>query len=243
MADMVSGGIRDTKRQSVARVSKLARIQKISYGIIYDVIWYNTRYYGTIIRRLPGASLGGRGVGRWAVGMLVGRIFLSGTREKIGAMAKNAVKFEPLNPFVTLPLTGVRVVYEPSVYGGDGTETRKNIVLEVSAEALDTIRGHDASIDASRLCSCIKDDALKCKINMDKVRIFDQGNVPIAPPETWRDLRVNAVVLLKGRWVTKTQTGLSLEVVDVQLTPHAPPKSPFAQWPTTGDPPEVVRAY
>ena len=153
------------------------------------------------------------------------------------------MKFEPLNPLVTLPLTGARVVYEPSVYGGDGAETRKNIVLEVSAEALDTIRGHEASIDPSRLCSCIKDDALKCKISMDKVRIFDHCNVPIAPPETWRDLRVNAVVLLKGRWSTKTQTGLSLEVVDVQLTPHAPPTSPFAQWPTTDAPPGVVPVY
>ena len=153
------------------------------------------------------------------------------------------MKFEPLNPLVTLPLTGVRVVYEPSVYGGDGSEIRKNIVLEVSTETLETIRGYEASIDTSKLCSCIKDDALKCKISMDKVRIFNQSNVPMAPPETWRDLRVNVVVVLKGQWSTKTQIGLSLEVVDVQLTPHAPPKSPFAQWPTTDAPPGVARAY
>ena len=153
------------------------------------------------------------------------------------------MKFEPMNPLVTLPLTGVRVVYEPCVYGGDGSEIRKNIVFEVAAEALETIRGYEASIDTSRLCSCIKDDALKCKISMDKVRIFSQSNAPMAPPETWRDLKVNAVVLLKGRWSTKTQTGLSLEVVDVQLTPHTPPKSPFATLPTTDAPPGVVQAY
>ena len=158
-------------------------------------------------------------------------------------MSKGAVNFEPLNPLVTLPLSGARVIYEPSVYLGDGTEVRKNIVLEVSSEALEIIRGHETSIDASRLCSCIKDDALKCKISMDKVRTFDQSNAPVAPPETWRDQTVNAVVLLKGRWSTKTMTGLSLEVVDVQLTPHAPTKSPFAQWPTTDAPPGVVRAY
>ena len=76
-------------------------------------------------------------------------------------MSKGAVNFEPLNPLVTLPLSGARVIYEPSVYLGDGTEVRKNIVLEVSPEALEIIRGHETSIDASRVCSCIKDDALK----------------------------------------------------------------------------------
>ena len=158
------------------------------------------------------------------------------------AMAKN-VKFEPLLPPVSLALTGVRVVYEPSVYGGDGTETRKNIVLEVAPETLETIREREASINASTLCSCIKDGALKCKISMDRVRVFDQGNVPIDPPVFWRDLTVNVVVLLKGLWSTKTQTGLSLEVVDAQLTPHAPPKSPFPSLFNTDAPPEVVRAH
>ena len=141
-------------------------------------------------------------------------------------MSKGAVNFEPLNPLVTLPLSGARVIYEPSVYLGDGTEVRKNIVPEVPTEALEIVRRHETSIDASRVCSCIKDDALKCKISMDKVRTFDERNAPVAPPEIWRDLTVNAVVLLKGRWSTKTMTGLSLEVVDVQLTPHAPPKCP-----------------
>ena len=158
-------------------------------------------------------------------------------------MSKGAVNFEPLNPLVTLPLSGARVIYEPSVYLGDGTEVRKNIVLEVPAEALEIIRGHETSIDASRLCSCIKDDSLKCKISMDKVRTFDERNAPVAPPEIWRDLTVNAVVLLKGRWSTKTMTGLSLEVVDVQLTPHAPPKCPFPSLFNTDAPPEVGRVH
>ncbi len=158
------------------------------------------------------------------------------------AMAKN-VKFEPILPPVSLALAGVRVVYEPSVYGGDGTETRKNIVLEVAPETLETLRGHEASIDASRLCSCIKGDSLKCKISMDKVCVFGHDKVPVAAPVIWRDLRVNAVVLLKGHWVTKTQTGLSLEVVDVQLTPHTPPRCPFPSLFNTDGSPEVVRVY
>ena len=153
------------------------------------------------------------------------------------------MKFEPMNPPVALPLRGVRVVYEPSVYGGDGTEVRKNIVLEVAQETLGIVRGHEASIDASKLCSCIRDDNLRCKISMDKVRIFDQTDSLVAPPVIWRDLTVNVVVLLKGWWSTKTQTGLSMEVVDVQLTPDTPPRCPFPSLFDVEGSPEVVRAH
>ena len=158
-------------------------------------------------------------------------------------MAKNAVKFEPMSPPVALPLRGVRVVYEPSVYGGDGTEVRKNIVLEVAQETLGIVRGHEASIDASKLCSCIRDDNLRCKISMDKVRIFDQTDSLVAPPVIWRDQRANVVVLLKGWWSTKTQTGLSMEVVDAQLTPDTPPRCPFPSLFDVEGSPEVVRAH
>ena len=153
------------------------------------------------------------------------------------------MKFEPMSPPVALPLRGVRVVYEPSVYGGDGTEVRKNIVLEVAQETLGIVRGHEASIDASKLCSCIRDDNLRCKISMDKVRIFDQTDSLVAPPVIWRDLTVNVVVLLKGWWSTKTQTGLSMEVVDVQLTPDTPPRCPFPSLFDVEGSPEVVRAH
>ena len=153
------------------------------------------------------------------------------------------MKFEPMNPPVALPLRGVRVVYEPSVYGGDGTEVRKNIVLEVAQETLGIVRGHEASIDASKLCSCIRDDNLRCKISMDKVRIFDQTDSLVAPPVIWRDQRANVVVLLKGWWSTKTQTGLSMEVVDVQLTPDTPPRCPFPSLFDVEGSPEVDRAH
>ena len=153
------------------------------------------------------------------------------------------MKFEPMSPPVALPLRGVRVVYEPSVYGGDGTEVRRNIVLEIAQETLGIVRGHEASIDASKLCSCIRDDNLRCKISMDKVRIFDQTDSLVAPPVIWRDQRANVVVLLKGWWSTKTQTGLSMEVVDVQLTPDTPPRCPFPSLFDVEGSPEVVRAH
>ena len=154
-----------------------------------------------------------------------------------------SVTFEPMTPPETMALSGVRILYEPSVFGGDGSETRKDIVFVVPPSVVAHVRELEGPIDVARLCSCIKGDALKCKISMDRVRVFDQGNVPIDPPVFWRDLTVNVVVLLKGRWSTKTQTGLSLEVVDVQLTPHAPPKSPFPSLFNIDAPPEVVRAH
>ena len=99
-------------------------------------------------------------------------------------------------------------------------------------------------IDPFRLCSCIRVDNLRCKISMDKVQIFDQTDaLVVAPPVIWRDLRVSVVVLLRGRWSTKTQSGLSLEVVDVQWTPDTPPRCPFPSLFDTEGSPEVVRAH
>ena len=149
-------------------------------------------------------------------------------------MANPAVQFEPVNPPVTLTLVGARAVYEPSVYGGDGSEIRKNLVLEVTPDIIREIRGHEAKIDPSRLCSCIKEETMKCKINMEKVRVFDHANAPQPLPVTWRDQTMNVVVLLKGHWSTKKLAGLSLEATDVQLTFQTHAKSPFAECPPEG---------
>ena len=142
------------------------------------------------------------------------------------------VTFEPLEPPHAIQMVNAQVLYEPSVYGGDGTETRKNIVFVVPPETLNSVRGYETPIDPSRLCSCIKgSDALKCKINMDRVRIYDARGQKIESPTDWRGLVVNVLATIKGTWTTKTQTGLSIEAQDIQITgaaQAAPPACPFA---------------
>ena len=142
------------------------------------------------------------------------------------------VTFERLEPPTTIHLTNVHVMYEPSVYGGDGTETRRNIVFSgTPPEVLQGVKVLEAPLDPTRLCSCIKGvDALKCKINMDKVRVYNAQGTLIDMPDTWRGLDVNAIATIKGTWVTKAKTGLSVEVQYIQVTEaiqSAPPTCPF----------------
>ena len=142
------------------------------------------------------------------------------------------VTFEPLEPPHAIQMVNVQVRYEPSVYGGDGTETRKNIVFSVPPDVLRNIKTLEAPLDIERLCSCIKGaDSLKCKINMDKVRVYNLQGATIEPPTEWRGLVVNVLATVKGTWTTKTLTGLSLEVQDIQVTGaahSAPRECPFA---------------
>ena len=146
-------------------------------------------------------------------------------------MAQRVVKFEPLDTPTSLELTGVRIIYEPSVFGGTGDEVRKNIVFEIPPDVITAVQQHEASIASSctdaPLCSCLKGDALKCKISMDSVQIFDSTCTPTQPPGVWRDLPVNAIVDVKGKWSTRTQTGLSVVVRAIQLLDSRPRECPF----------------
>jgi len=133
-------------------------------------------------------------------------------------MSARTVTFEAINPAPTFILNGAVVVYEPSVFGGDGTELRKNIVFEVPPSAIQAIRDLESKIDPKRLCSSIKDDSrLKCKIQVDKVIVYDASQEITPQPEIWRGVTVNVVILVKGVWHTKMLSGLSIEASSIQV--------------------------
>ncbi len=142
------------------------------------------------------------------------------------ARATRAVAFDASAPPETMTLEKVQVLYEPSVFGGDGTETRKNMVFVVPPSMVAHMQGLEASIDANRLCSCLKGDALKCKVNVDIVDVFDVDRIRASPPEVWRGRTVNAMVALKGKWSTRSQTGYLIEVM-IQLLDTDLPECPF----------------
>ncbi len=75
---------------------------------------------------------------------------------------------------------------------------------------------------------CIRDDLIRCKISMDKVRIYDTARERIEAPKAWRGWHVNAMIKVRGKWQTRTQTGLCLETTDIQLLEEArEPACPF----------------
>ena len=131
------------------------------------------------------------------------------------------------NP-IRLRIDGARIVFEPSCYGGDGTEIRKNICFAVTDEEVrQTIQAMEESLSGN-VSSCIKDDTLRTKISMDKARFFDVAHNRIEAPKILRGCTANAMVTIRGRWETRTMTGLCLETTDIQLVEEASePMSPF----------------
>ena len=124
-------------------------------------------------------------------------------------------------------LSAADVVYEPSVYGGDGSEPRKNIVLAISPDQEAQFHAMEEAADSKKLISCIKDGTVKAKITMTSVNFYDAAKNSIDPPQRWKGCCVNAVVQMRGMWSSKNQSGLSLEVTDIQILEHLPQQCPF----------------
>ena len=118
-------------------------------------------------------------------------------------------------PFQLL-LEDARIPFEASAFGGDGSETRLSICFSgVSEDMKKQLAAMEETIGAST--SCIKDDLLRCKINLEKVRIYDASKKRIEMPKSVRGWTVNALVHLRSKWCTRQGCGLSLEITDLQL--------------------------
>ena len=123
-------------------------------------------------------------------------------------------------------LEDVKIPFEPSAYGGDGTETRKSICFSgASEELVKRLTAMEECIGASS--SCIKDDLIRCKINMERVRTYDSNRNAVDTPKQWRGCNANVQVHVRGKWATRQSSGLSLEVTDMQFIETRDPPCPF----------------
>ena len=125
------------------------------------------------------------------------------------------VTFTSLKKPTQLRLDSAEIIYEPNVYGGDGSENRVNISFKVSDFLQQSLTDMEKEINATS--SCLKEDIMKCKLTLDKVRFYDIGKSRMTKPEKLRGFVVNAMATVKGKWETRTSSGLSLEVTDIQL--------------------------
>ena len=116
---------------------------------------------------------------------------------------------------IQLRLDDTLIVWEPSVYGGDGSETRVNMSFKCPDEVASVVRAMESSLGEA--CSCLKDDVLKCKVSLDKVAIYDANRQRISKPGSLKGWSANAIVNVRGKWATRTQQGLCLEVTNLQL--------------------------
>ena len=128
----------------------------------------------------------------------------------------------------SIHLSEAKVLFEPSVYGGDGTERRRGIVLEVSQEDVNYVRALEANLDERKLISAIKEGGrLRAKIDMDAVRVWNQDKSPGEMPLVLKDTHVSAAIQCNGTWSSKTQTGLVLAVTDLLIVPPTRQPCPF----------------
>ena len=125
-----------------------------------------------------------------------------------------------------LTIQNARVVFEPSAYD-DSDCPRKNIVLEVDDNTKETIREWEADLDPSNLVSANSQYGMRCKIQTDTVRVWSDDGKPQEMPPTIRNRHANAIVQLSGVWHTKKQSGLSMQLADIEFVKEADPQYPF----------------
>jgi hypothetical protein len=141
-------------------------------------------------------------------------------------MAPSAVSFTAFAQPVRFSVRNARVAYEPSVYGGDGSETRVNMTLSCGDGTIAGIRALEGSDDHS-LISCVKDAGVRAKLDKTTVRIFDADGKAADAPTAWRGRTINAILVATGTWKTRSGSGICLSCSDLQLLPEEPETCPF----------------
>jgi hypothetical protein len=108
------------------------------------------------------------------------------------------------------------ILYEPSVFQGTGAETRLNIVIRAPESATRALRAIEEAILPSGYLSCVRDGAIRAKIDVTKARFYDLHDEEVPPPESFCQ-KCNAVVEIKGTYSTRQASGLLIEVTALQL--------------------------
>ena len=141
-------------------------------------------------------------------------------------MAPSAVTFTAYAKPVQFLIRDAVVVYEPSVFGGDGSETRVNVTISCDDANMAAIRALEGTSDFA-LISNVKQTGVRAKMDKACVAVYDaEGNAAPAPA-AWRGMRVNALLVAKGTWKSRSGTGVCLECTSLQLLPDEPMVCPF----------------
>ena len=141
-------------------------------------------------------------------------------------MAPSAVTFTAYLKPMQFLVRDATVVYEPSVFGGDGSETRVNVTLRCDDVSVAAIRALEGIEDFS-LVSAVKQAGMRAKMDKTSVIIYDAAGDITSAPAVWRGLKVNALLVAKGTWKSRSGTGICLECTSLQMLPSEPTACPF----------------
>ena len=141
-------------------------------------------------------------------------------------MAPSAVTFTAYVKPVQFLVRDATVVYEPSVFGGDGSETRVNVTLRCDDVRVAAIRALEGIEDFS-LVSAVKQAGVRAKMDKTSVTVYDATGDTTSAPAVWRGAKVNALLVAKGSWKSRSGTGICLECTSLQMLPNEPTACPF----------------
>ena len=134
-------------------------------------------------------------------------------------------------------MTAIWIPFAPSVFGGNGSEPRKNIVFsipdavrrgfeEIEEWARESLRPTMPSIEASWHSSIRPSTnypaSLRCKITLSgpgACAIFDDEGKPTEAPDDWAGRCAIPIIELRGIYLQKASAGLILEVAGLMLGP------------------------
>jgi hypothetical protein len=133
-----------------------------------------------------------------------------------------------------------RILYEPSVFQGDGTEPRKGIVLALLPEEAKNVAAFEKTIREQndiqpyKWQSCIREigasgPALKCKIDLvgaKACKFSDADGAEAELPDVFKDREVEVAVLVRAFYTQKDVGGLIMDVVAMKLGELETPKQP-----------------
>ena len=117
------------------------------------------------------------------------------------------------------------ILYEPSVFQGTGAETRLNILIRAPESATQALRAIEEAILPSGYTSCLRDGAIRAKIDVTKARFYDSEG-EISAPASYRQ-RCNVFIELKGTYSTRQAAGLLIEVTALELGGVKAASNPF----------------
>jgi len=128
-----------------------------------------------------------------------------------------AVSFTALN--LPVIMTKATCLYAPSVYAGTGNETKLNLVLSVTDTVRDKIAEIEAGLDLGlSACSVFKNGSLRCKIDLDRLHVYDEQHQLFKPTlQQYVGAEVEVCLHLRGTWTTATSSGLSIRCTDVRF--------------------------
>ena len=147
------------------------------------------------------------------------------------AKQMGGTNFTPLPKWESFRVDNATILWEPGVFAPEGGENRVNICIK-SDEGVAKIQEYEKSLSGS-ICSCVKGEGdfehIKAKLVWDKVRFFDVAHERVEKPPRLTGHSCNLIFNIKGKWASRSQNGLSLEVADIQLLApkEVDTKSPF----------------